>query len=175
MPSINLSFRAPDPLLKDVQSRDPKALKNPGSVAKRDLERWYALLAEALRDVELSPAQAVLLIRLIGQATEPIEDLVASLPDYVERNPQEGFQHVQRGLVRVLSTYGLATRWALVDAVERYEVLIRRSPVRPGFTVGMALHLVGLHSYIATPEELAALEATTAVAPADLSLIGSES
>jgi hypothetical protein len=168
MPSVNLSFRAPAILLNLIQARDPKSLKNPGSVAKRDVERWYAALADALRGVQLNPAEAVLLIRLVSAAEEPTEAFVDGLAGYVLGRPLDGFDHVRRSLVRKLSAYDRLTTWALVDAAERYVVYQAKHPEA---TIGMALHQVGLHSYTATPEELASMESTPA---GDLKPFGSE-
>lgn len=174
MPSTNLSFRAPYPLLNQVQARDPKGLKNPGSVAKKDLERWYGALASAMRDVQISPAAAILLIRIVREVSAegpPTESFVADLPRYVRNNPHEGFEHVRKDLALRLEIHDQITRWAMVDAAERYEVL---RETQPEMTSGMALHQVGLHSYTATPEELASLERTKVGQPDGLDPIGPE-
>lgn len=168
MPSINLSFRAHPSLLAHVSARDPKDLKNPGSIAKRDLERWYAVLAQARMYINLSPAEAVLLIRVANEVGEIDEEVVTFLVNYVRDHPQDGFAHVQGTLLQKVNRMDYITRWALMDAVDRYRVYQVKHPEA---TVGMALHQVGLHSYTATPEELAALESAAA---GDLRPIGSE-
>jgi hypothetical protein len=165
MPSTVLSFTAPYLLLKQITSRDPKGAKKPGATAKRDLERWYGVLSGALERLKLDPAEAVLLLQVLGTVDASPEEKARLLAVHVERDTAEGYGHVRRELVRKMTSWDLLTCWAVVDAAERYVVYQQRNP---GATLGMALHQVGLHSYEATYKELAALEATTAVVPAEL-------
>lgn len=171
MNSTNISFRAVGSMLNRLQVRDGKSMKNPGTIARRDLDRWYGALQDALEDVRLAPAEAILLIRLVNRADQHDEDFVAGLAAYVADRPEDGFAHVQRRLAQKLAAFDRITRWALVDAAERYAVFQHK---HPGATLGMALHQVGLHSYDVTPGELAALEATEAAQPGELAPIGQE-
>lgn len=155
MPSPNLNFRAPADLLAKIRSRDPQGLKLPGSIAKRDLERWYAALEAGLEGVTLTPAEAILLARVVRDAPRVDEAFVTTLIRAVEDSSLTGWEVQQRGLVRKLAAFPLITRWALVDAAERYLAYAEKNPEA---TTGMALHQVGLHTYDLAPWELEILE-----------------
>jgi hypothetical protein len=172
MPSQNVAFRTAGPLLKKISSRDPKGVKTPGATAKRDLERWYSALEFCLSKVKLDPAEAVLLIKVIGTVPEHTDEWVEHLGLHVLESEEEGYEHVRTRLVQRITQWDFMTCWAVVDAVERYVVFQARNAGDPDITLGMALHQVGLHSYMVSTEELAALEAAGAASPADLEVPG---
>jgi hypothetical protein len=159
MPSPNLNFRAPEALLAKVKSRDPYDLKMPGTVVKRDLERWYAALDDAMLGVRLTPAQAVLLIRVVRDAERVGEAFVSNLVIHVERHPIEGWDRWRTELAHTVAACDQLTRWAMVDAAERYLAYAEKNP---DASMGMALHTVGLHTYELTTWELEILEKTIA-------------
>jgi hypothetical protein len=170
MPNPNMSFRAPALLRDALAARNPKDdVKNSGAVAKREVERWYTELDRALARIRLDPAEAVLLISVIGKSTLQPHELAHQLHIEVERDTSEGFGHVRDRLVQKMFSWDVMRMWAVVDAVERYEIYQRRNPQA---TLGMALHVVGLHSYQVTPDELTLLESTQAVPPTDLEPLG---
>lgn len=161
MPSPNLNFRAPADLLAKIRSRDPQGLKLPGSIAKRDLERWYAALEAALRTVRLTPAEAVYLIRTVQEAYPVNESFVTVLDQVVDDSWLEGWGAARDTLARKLAPMPQVTRWALVDAAERYLAYAEKNPEA---STGMALHQVGLHTYDLAPWELEILEQSIAKA-----------
>ena len=68
MPNPNVSFRAPSLLRDALSARNPKDdVKNSGAIVKRDVERWYVELDRALASLKLNPAEAVLLISVVGK------------------------------------------------------------------------------------------------------------
>jgi hypothetical protein len=167
MPSPNLSFRTPQSLLEQIQRRDLKGVENPGAVAKRDVERWYGLLQEALSEVRLSPAEAVVLIHYVGALqNEPVHSnilLAAQTIGSTSLGLGDAFAAVRASLAAKMASWSLAGKYAAWDAAERYEVLAVRGPET--LTFGMALHEVGLHTYDLPTDELATIErmaATTA-------------
>jgi hypothetical protein len=160
-----LNLRVDEILRAKIKSRDLKGVENPGAVARRDLERWYGSLKDALDQIKLAPAEAVLLIAVIGKESVHSEALAATLAMHVEESEEEGYGHVRNRLVQKIEHWDRTTRWAVIDACERYAVYAKRHPES---TLGMALHQVGLHSYTATPEEMAVLEGTLVTAPAEL-------
>lgn len=173
MPNPNMSFRAPALLRDALAARNPKDdVKNSGVIAKREVERWYVELDRALVTLKLNPAEAVLLISVVGNSELRPDQIAHQLHILVEQDETEGFGHVRDRLVHRMSSWDVMRMWAVVDAVERYEIYQRRNP---SATLGMALHVVGLHSYMVTPEELAILESTTVAPPTDLKPLGEQS
>jgi hypothetical protein len=181
MPSRNLSFRTPPKLLEQIQSRDLKGVDNPGAVAKRDVERWYEVLQESMREVRLNPAEAVVLIYYAGSL---LEDSSVSLSRVLMAHHiigsgglglESAFTPVSESLADKMAGWSLAGKYAAWDAAERYEVVVRRNLEHvegavegaEDLTFGMALHRVGLHTYDLLPDELAVIERMGAV-PADM-------
>jgi hypothetical protein len=167
MPSTNLSFRTPVDFMDRIKSRDLKGVDNPGATAKRDLGRWYDVLAEGLREVQVTPDEAVVLIYYVStyeglatvdnvmRAGEVLEDYPVGLVD--------DFDTAKWELGKKYQTWSLAGRYAAWDAAERYEVLARRNEASTEpLTLGMALHRAGLHTYDLPPEILAHVERTPA-------------
>lgn len=173
MPNPNVSFRAPVLLRNALAARNPKDdVKNSGAIAKREVERWYTELNRALERIKLDPAEAVLLISVVGTSDLPPEEIAHQLHILVEQDETEGFGHVRHRLAQKMSSWDVMRMWAVVDAVERYEIYQRRNP---SATLGMALHMVGLHSYMVTPEELALLESTPVPPPDNVKPLGEQS
>lgn len=170
MPSNNLSFRTPEPLLKQIQSRDPKGVENPGAIAKRDVERWYGFLQSGLPQVELTPAEAVVLIHYVGAFQGEMQhSQVLMAAQSIGSTPQglgEAYAPARASLAAKMADWSVAALYAAWDAAERYEVVAKRGSLNTTF--GMALHLVGLHSYVLPPDDLATVERMGAVPSADL-------
>jgi hypothetical protein len=144
--------------MKKIQSRDIKGVANPGAIAKRDVERWYSLLSESLKEVEVEPAEAVVMIYAAHRWLSIMNgDRLDILPEQLLQNMGlDGFyRDAQYSLAEKVQGWALGTRAALWDAAERYEVAAYREPTK---TFGAILHQVGLHSYELRPEELAVVE-----------------
>lgn len=172
MPSTNLSFRTPERLMAQIGQRDMKGVQYPGTVVKRDVERWYAVLADALSEVRLAPAEVVVLVSYAASYDgEPSHASVIDSPLVISRREfamdDERFDEAQEALGRKMTDWSLAGLYAAWDAAERYEVLARRS-ADSGLSFGMALHRVGLHTYDLAPEELARIEQIRAVPAEEL-------
>jgi hypothetical protein len=170
MPSSNLSFRAPEPFLEQIRSRDIKGVDNPGAVAKRDLIRWYGVLQQGLGEVDLTPAEAVVLIHFVGAFHDRSVNLSEMLMAHHVINGaslhlEEVYTPVRASLADKMANWSTVARYAAWDAAERYQVVSRHGPLNTTF--GMALHRVGLHSYVLPPEDLATVERMGAVS-ADL-------
>lgn len=166
MPSTNLSFRTPKPLLDLIRGRDLKGVENPGATAKRDVERYYGLLAEALRDVRLMPLEVVVLIHYVGtyEGYATVSQILDAADVFRESQIglDENFDEAQQSLAESYASLSLAARYAAWDAAERYQVLAL-SNKDTELTYGMALHRVGLHTYDLDPEVLAHIERMDAV------------
>lgn len=172
MSATNLSFRAPEGLLVLIKSRDRKGVNYPGAVAKRDLERWYALMGDAISEVQLTPAEVVVLAYYASTFDgEPNHWNVAGSAIALQGRQiglSEEFSASRDTLAKKMSTWSTAAVYAAWDAVERYQVLALRNRADSGdLTFGMALHRIGLHTYGLSGDELAHVERMTAV-PADL-------
>lgn len=162
--SVNLSFRAPEALMKQFKSRDRKGVRHPGSIVKRDIERWYSLLADGLKEVTIEPAEAVVMIYYVNIFDgEPDHLDVVSSATRLQGRPiglSEEFDPIRDSLAEKMATWSQASVYAVWDAAERYQV---RALAGSTDTFGMALHHVGLHSYHLSPEELRQIEQMAAV------------
>lgn len=158
MSSTNLSFRTPADLMQRIRARDIKGVANPGAIAKRDVERWYSLMAEALKEVSVEPVEAVVMIyaanwSLTGMTGHALMDLPETLAR--EIGLPAFYRDAQLELVEKVERCSLDVRAALWDAAERYDVIAHKEP---GRTFGATLHQVGLHCYDLGPDELALVE-----------------
>lgn len=169
MPSKNLSFRAPEALLEKISLRDPEKSLYPGAIAKREVGRWYEVLGEALKDVRVTPDEAVVLIVCVMSSTPVHENVVSTSARLCTESLDLGgeLDEAQESLAVKMGDWPLMTVYAAWDAAERYEVLALNPPPE-GLTFGMALHQVGLHTYDLEPETLAHIERTPAVPAAYL-------
>jgi hypothetical protein len=161
--STNLSFRTPEALKKKFRTRDIKGVANPGYIAKRDVERWYSLLSASMDEVRIEPADAVVMIYAVNWWLGIMDGhQLKSLPQQLRQQMglDDFYRDAQLELAEQVERWPLAARAALWDAAERYDVLVHGNP---GKTFGAALHLVGLHSYQLTPEELRLVEKVPAV------------
>lgn len=173
MPSQNISFRAQESLLEQIRARDPQASQYPGATAKREVERWYAMLDESFKEIRevdrLSPAESVVLIYYVGTyGGRPSNDAVLQAGDVLRGSAvgflDEFYDNAQALVGAKLRLMSPMARYALWDAAERYEALAVGA-ARSGepLTLGMALHKVGLHTYDLAPHILRWVEATPAV------------
>lgn len=163
MSSTNLSFRTPPELMARIRSRDIKGVENPGSMAKRDVERWYSMLETSLRKVSVDPQEAVVMIYAVnwwmsGMTGATLTELPQTLSQ--EIGLPDFYRDAQLGLAEQVEGWPLNVRAALWDAAERYDVMVHRQPNK---TFGAALHEVGLHRYDLDPQELSMVESFTAV------------
>jgi hypothetical protein len=168
MASVNLSFRTPPDLMSKIQSRDIKNVDHPGYLAKRDLERWYSLLGSSLREVSVTPEEAVVVIFAAGWWLPTMTgQLLTDLPVVLRQEiGLDGFyESARRSLADRVDSWPLAVRAALWDAAERYDVLVHETQ---GCTYGAALHRVGLHNYLLDQEELEVVESFIAVESREL-------
>lgn len=161
MPSQNLSFRAPQKLLDQLSKRDLKNVKYPGTTAKREVERWYSLLTSGLMEVRIDPVEVVVLAYYANAFNgEPTHANVLNAPYAIGDGVGSlsgKFYPAQLSLSDKMKGWSVAGLYAAWDAVERYEVVVSRLK-NESMTFGMALHLVGLHTYSLPPEELARIE-----------------
>jgi hypothetical protein len=149
--------------MQRLQARNIKGVKNPGAIAKRDVERWYSLLEASVSYVKVEPIEAVVMIyaanwHFSAMNSRTLEDLGSILRQEMGLNPF--YADAQRTLAQKVEDWPLLVRAALWDAAERYDVLAHLRRVE---TFGAGLHQVGLHSYELEPEELARVEGLAAV------------
>lgn len=167
MASQNVSFRVEPDLLEKIRSRDPGATRYPGATAKREVIRWYDMLAEYSRDMpRLSPAELVVWIYYVGTYDgRPAVNNVLEAGD-VLLDQQIGldvfYDDFQTQVGLSLNGVPAMAVWALWDAAERYQALVS-STKDESLTYGMALHKVGLHTYDLAPQDLKLVEAVPAV------------
>lgn len=122
-----IQYRAFGPLLERLQERSRAAgAPELSDVAHRDAERYYALLAETLKTVTLTEAEAMLLCDALNGvlAAEPpavarllwaqVEDAVR-LDGLAEKWGVNGI-----ALVGELKSYSFAQCLAVIDAAERW-------------------------------------------------------
>lgn len=171
--SRNVSFRAPDGLRSQLLARDPKkGNQYPGSIAKREVERWYSLMVEGMQHApQMSLGEAVVFIHYVAtydgrpshsdvmDACEVLFDQdLSSMP--VDQDLEDFQESLSRKLAG-LREYGHVS-YAMWDAAERYEVIAAHNE-DPDLTFGRVLHQVGLHSYTLDQSELAQAERMGAV------------
>lgn len=128
-------------LHKALEARTPQSAQTSNTVARRDLERWYAALAEAMAEIELGPAEVLLLVEAAEKVPDRA-DLVATLPQVLEGGDAPGYGHVRPGLVAKAEAWSRMDRWAVVDACERYMIQEQQ-----GGTTAEILHRTGLNPY----------------------------
>jgi hypothetical protein len=171
MPSQNVSFRTSPELLEKIRRRDPDASKYPGATAKREVERWYAMLEDHLADLEkFSPDECVVLIYYVGTyGGRPSHEAVLRAGDVLQGSAvgflDEFYDRAQISVGAKLRLMNPMSRYALWDAAERYEALAltRAKDGDTTLTFGMALHEIGLHTYDLPSHILQRVEATRAV------------
>ncbi len=166
--SINLSFRTPEDLLKKIKSRDIRGSDFPGAIAKRDVERWYALLGEVLKGIVLDPVDIVVMVYAVTRWLGPMDgEQLVSLPHQLrqEMGLDPFYRDAQLSLAETAEGWSLGVRAAVWDAAERYEVIAHQNPE---LTFGAALHQAGLHRYDLNAGELALVESFPAVEGAQL-------
>lgn len=148
MPSPRVNFRAIPPLDDRLAERadSPATEAAITVVARRDLERYYAALARALRDVTLTEAEASLICDAAnGTLWEPhtLDLLWAEIDDAIRHDNLAAKWDVDGAeLVRRLrDDLTPAERLAVVDAAERFWRLVGDGDARP---TGELLRAVGL-------------------------------
>jgi hypothetical protein len=118
--SLTVAFRVEvgeDGLLSELDARGDQR----GVVARRDLGRYYDILAQALQRVTLSPAEAHLLADLADEALSDHRLLWAAVANAV-RDQNVAVRHRVEDidvLVRRLRELEAVESCALVDALER--------------------------------------------------------
>jgi hypothetical protein len=118
-----------------------------GGIARRDLERYYALLAQSLRRIALSQDEASLIAVACNGVlwTPQTVDLIWAEVDEAIRADRLDQQWGVDGpaLVDLLRALGPAERLALVDAVEHLWTLVGQGDPRPLPELLRAVGLVG--------------------------------
>lgn len=170
MPSRNISFRAQQDLLDKIRSRDPEGNEYPGATAKRDIERWYAMLEDHASEIDhLTPEEVVVLIYYVGTyggrpSPAHVLRIGDSLVDSTVSFLDDFYSAAQESLGTKLQYMGRMARFAAWDAAERYQALsLKAAKTGEPLTLGMALHRVGLHTYDLEPHVLRRVEAVSAV------------
>lgn len=119
-----VSFRIAE-LTAPIQERT-NSYNSLGSIAKRDLERYYALLSAELRTVDLSEAEAMLICDAqngILMESHSMRLLWAGIDDAIALDRLDQKWHVDGGpLVAKLRTLSPAQTYAICDAAERFWV-----------------------------------------------------
>jgi len=116
-----IQFR-PGTLAEPLAARAGDAMKV-NEVAQRDLDRYYTLLAAALRDVDLKEGEALLICdALNGTHIDPTlaRLLHAEIEDALEDGLAEKWMVDGETLVMLLRNMTLLQRMAICDAVERW-------------------------------------------------------
>lgn len=132
----------------DARMRGDGSRESLGLVAKRDLRRYYDLIAAALPDLDLSPAEACLICDALVDV-QIADDRWLRLWAEVSDGVRAGDLGAKWGLsdaaverlverLRLLPPSGRA---AICDAVERFWIVMRRAPKTP---LNDALEQVGL-------------------------------
>ena len=127
---MDVIIRSPS-LLAELEARGWPD-RDPGSVAMRDLARFYRLLADELRAVPLREAEGVLIHVALSQARaarERGEDAPTSLPDAVEwANRRNGLAEPNRvnvtDLISRLRALPPVRALAVLDAFRRLRPLL---------------------------------------------------
>jgi len=132
-------------LHKALEARTAATARTANAVARRDLERWYAVLEQVLRGIELGPAEVLLLVEAV-EKTPDREVLVGTLTQVLESSEMPGYGHVRPWLVTKSELWSVVQRWAVVDACERYIIAEKE-----GGTTADILHRMGLNPYGINP------------------------
>lgn len=94
------------------------------AVAKRDLVRWYSLLASAMREVRLTRDELALAVEVLEDRPEPSRRADAGWwkAILISRLTPKAYNgdELARSLLAKLDGFSHALVWALVDAAERH-------------------------------------------------------
>lgn len=120
----HVQFRAGDALADQLAARGVQAALSAGNVARRDLQRYYHALAETLKTIALSEAEASLVVDAChGTTFGPWSaSLLSAIVDNAIRleGLADKWQVDGPALVERLRGLSYCQSLALVDAVERY-------------------------------------------------------
>lgn len=146
MPSPQITFRLTEALSDYVEARTLG--KSLTSVAKRDLERYYALIAEVTPKFE--PREAALLYDALCTFHDDVSTIRYVWANVVEKieslQLDEKWQVDAGNLVKRLRSLSMCERFALVDAVERAMIQCRGLDVDSEPAAWEAIRSVGLVS-----------------------------
>ncbi len=112
-------------------------------VARRDIGRYYQLLEDELREVDLSEHEAALVYEALSAQGDMLARmgghyLWAAIPEVLGQHPASRFPDVDvPALIAKLRGLSLAANLAIVDAVERARLM-------PEVSKDQALRAVGL-------------------------------
>lgn len=132
MSDNRIAFRAADPLQQQLAARTdhPDAAGTPGLVARRDLERYYTVLADSLARLDLTLGQACLLMDALNGTwmdTSSYRLLWAEVDDSIREENLAGKWSVDGAqLVERLRSLSPGEQMAMVDAAERFWLLVER-------------------------------------------------
>jgi len=124
MSEKQIVFRAGGDLLKSIQNRIDNEFSSEHQVAKRDLERYYALITYSLKEVELSEQEAMFIISSTnGTMFEPftIRLIWANLEDSILLDKLHlNFDIDATKLIEKIKNASTGYQFALCDAIERW-------------------------------------------------------
>lgn len=119
--SNKIAFHAAD-LIDALKQRNPDS---PSLAAKRDLERYYTLLEDALPTLDLSEAEALLIFDALNGvkfSTETIQLLRYNVADGIEERLDQKWGVNGKALLQKLKSYNHTQLFALADAIEQLGV-----------------------------------------------------
>ena len=113
------------PVWRELEGRVSSGLTpSPHLVARRDLERYYALLAEGLRRVDLTTGEASLVVDVLNGTIldgRTAAFLWAEIEDGIRLDSLDKKWSIDgKALVEKAKAWGLAESLAVSDAAERY-------------------------------------------------------
>lgn len=121
MPDTKVQFR-PGALAESLAARQPPGTSL-GSIAARDLDRYYTLLARALAQITLTEPEAMLIVSAlngtyINEFTAALLDV--EIEDAIQYAADQQEQIDTRSLITTIRGWNLLQRMAVCDAVERF-------------------------------------------------------
>lgn len=134
----------PGPLREELESREHFPVGGANMVARRDLTRYYALLRDSIREVELTPGEAAYICDCLNGTIfgEHFYSLVwAEVADAEEDGLGEKWGVDAKALADRLRGASLGCRMAIVDAAERAWAVWGEDPTAD---LEETLRLVGL-------------------------------
>lgn len=129
-----IAFRAPEALRSEVEARqdalsaalDSSGDAPLGSTARRDLERYYAVIRDELKRLQLTQREVLLILDAMnGVIVDPAEmyrsTILLDVADHIRLNAADEKWDIDGdGLIRKLEALSPGTLMALVDLAERF-------------------------------------------------------
>lgn len=132
-PDGPIAFR-PGDLAPQLEARGGRS----GSIARRDLARYYTILDDELRRQTWTPREAELLVRVLGTGAPqmPAQLLWAHVDDTL----RDADGRVRAAVVAKVRALTLAGCLALLDACERFAALERKQPLAQRLATAGLVH-----------------------------------